>query len=224
MSPAVVSDLAHAIICFLGRTTEIRSENEEYWRRTILGDRQQVVLAFWHNQILLVSYYLATRYVWQGMRASAMISASRDGEYLAKFFTRFGVGSVRGSTTRGGRAALVGMMRRAREGDCLALTPDGPLGPIYRAQSGVMHLAKATGLPICPVAGATNRFVTFRSWDRFTLPLPFARASIVFGPPIRVASDLDDEALEEKRRELEMTLNDATALVYRRVGRPVPRP
>ncbi len=224
MSRLVLSDLAHALVCFIGRTIEFRTVNQEPWRRRIQDERRPVIVAFWHNQILTASYYLAARLRRPGIRACAMISASRDGAYLARFLDRFGIGAVRGSTRRGAVPALKGMIERALAGDNLAITPDGPMGPAYRVQPGVMHLARKSGLPVCPLAAAPSRFVTFRSWDRFTLPLPYARAELVFGEPVVVAAEASDEELECRRLDLEHALRAATAEAFARVGRPVPRP
>lgn len=217
----VLAGFAHAAIGVLGRTTEFRSENEDHWRRWILEERRQAIFAFWHNQILLASWYLISRWIWHGAHGSAMISASRDGGRLSALLARLGVQPIRGSTSRRGAVALRGMLTQAQAGHLLAITPDGPRGPAYQVQSGILQLARLTGIPICPVAAATNSFATLSSWDHFTIPLPFGRARVCFGTPLWVAAETP---LETARQALKQQLDDATRRVYRQVGRRVPPP
>src|SRR5437899_10396391 len=121
--------------------------------------------------------------------ATALVSRSGDGEIVARYLTRFGLDSVRGSTSRGaGEAgrALVAAVRRGRD---IAVVPDGPRGPCGQLQPGVVTLAALTGAPIVPLAVAPRPALRLRSWDAFMLPWPCARWAVVFGPPLPVARD-----------------------------------
>jgi len=124
--------------------------------------------------------------------------------------SRFGFRSVRGSTTRGGVAALRALIRLGRSGSDLVITPDGPKGPRQIAQLGAVQLAQATGLPIVPLTFSCSKKV-FASWDRFLLPYPFSRGLFWWGEPIWVPREATAEELEAKRRELEAALNQITA-------------
>jgi lysophospholipid acyltransferase (LPLAT)-like uncharacterized protein len=125
------------------RVKHVRAEN--------LENAPQHILAFWHAHLLLM---LHSR--WRGPM-SVMISRSKDGEYIARVFQWYDVHAARGSSTRGGGAALRELLREARKGRNLAFTPDGPKGPARIAKEGVVYAAQATGLPIVPIAFAAKK-------------------------------------------------------------------
>ena len=137
---------------------------------------------------------------------AAMVSASRDGGFLSAVLDCFRVQPVRGSSSRRGPQALLELTTWAERGYDLAITPDGPRGPCYHVQDGVMSLAQVTGLPIIPFSFHVNWKLRIRSWDRFQIPLPFSRCEMNFGKPIRVPRDAGDTAREELRQELECSL------------------
>ena len=116
-----------------------------------LVDTPQSIIAFWHCHLLLM---LHTK--WHGS-ATVIISQSKDGEYIARVFDWYGVDSVRGSSTRGGAKALREIIREARAGKTIVFTPDGPKGPPRIVKEGVIAAAKATGLPIVPIAFAAKK-------------------------------------------------------------------
>lgn len=139
-----------------------------------------------------------------------MVSASKDGGLLASVLERNGVEPVRGSTSRRGRQALLELTTWAERGYDLAITPDGPRGPLYVVQDGVTSLAQLTGLPVIPVSYQTSWKIHLKSWDRFQIPLPFARCVVRFGEPLLVPREATDAQREELRRELERRLNAMT--------------
>jgi lysophospholipid acyltransferase (LPLAT)-like uncharacterized protein len=141
------------------------------------------VLAFWHRHLLLM------RYAYRGPKMSVLVSRSRDGELISRVMRRLGISSSRGSTSRGGAAGLRDLLRRAREGWDLAVTPDGPRGPLREVQPGVILAAAASGLPVIPVAIAASRRRELGSWDRMLLPLPGSRVHVVYGEPLEVPRD-----------------------------------
>ncbi len=139
------------------------------------------ILAFWHRYLILM------RYAYRGTRMSVLVSQSWDGELTSQTLAHLGIDTSRGSSSRGGAAALRDLLRRARSGSDLAFTPDGPKGPRCRVQPGVIVAAAMTGLPIQPVAIGATRRKLLRSWDKMLLPLPGARVDVVFGEPLVVA-------------------------------------
>jgi hypothetical protein len=142
------------------------------------ASQRQVILAFWHDQLfLMVKGY-------RGPGAQVMISASKDGELIARTMGYFGISAVRGSSTRGGRAAFREMLELARQPVDLVVTPDGPKGPRHQVKEGLVQLARLSGRPVVPMAFACSRGVRFRSWDRFLLPLPPGRGVFAFGSPL----------------------------------------
>ena len=141
----------------------------------------------------------------------AMVSASRDGGFLAAILQCFGVHPVRGSSSRRGPQALLELTTWAERGYDLAITPDGPRGPRCVVSEGVISLAQLTGLPILPFSYHANWKLRARSWDRFVIPLPFSRCDMIFAPLIRVPRDASDVEREALRLELERTLNELSA-------------
>lgn len=124
-------------------------------------DGKNLIVAFWHGRQLMMPF------AYGGKRISILISRHRDGELIARTVGRFGFHAARGSTTRGGASALKQLVRSARAGDDLAVTPDGPRGPGHVVQLGVLELAKLTGLPILPLAFGASKKKIFRAGTVF---------------------------------------------------------
>lgn len=178
---------------------------------------ERFIYTFWHESLLaLVGFRVP---------ASVLISKHADGELIATACQALGFGTVRGSTSRGGGAGLLGMMDRAATTH-LAITPDGPRGPRRTTQIGAVILASQTGLPIVPVGVGFTRAWRAKSWDRFAVPKPFSRIACVAGEPIAVPAGLDRTALEGYRLRVEEQSRLATAAAERLAdelaGRRVP--
>ncbi len=139
-----------------------------------------------------------------------MISKSRDGERIARVARHFGIDSIRGSSSRDGLRAIGELVRVVRNGGNGGITPDGPRGPKYQVQAGVLLAAKKSGAPILPVSINFERKKIFASWDRFRFPYPFARTVLVFGPPFFVPPDAQGERLERLKEELERAIMAVT--------------
>ena len=175
--------------------------------QALWGEQRRVILAFWHDQLFL----MAKGY--RGPGAQVMISASKDGELIARTMDYFGIGSVRGSSTRGGKAAFREMLELARQPVDLVITPDGPKGPRHQVKEGVVQLARLSGRPVVPMAFACSRGYRFNSWDRFLMPFPPGRGVFSFGAPLyygesdtaetfrlRVQQAMDDNVLTARER------------------------
>ena len=183
---------------------------ERYERYAERGE--PVIFAVWHGRLLPLTYYHRDRDI------TAIISQSEDGEYIARVVEGWGYDTVRGSTSRGASRGLRGLVKAARAGHSLAITPDGPRGPRQRLQPGVITAAQLSGLPIIPLAGGCDRAWWPGSWDRFCIPKPFARVTVMYGEPRYVARDASDEALAAHARELETELNAMIAELDRGGG------
>jgi lysophospholipid acyltransferase (LPLAT)-like uncharacterized protein len=167
------------------------------------------IFAFWHNRIFLLPYLF--RKHWHTRRrdrVAVMVSASRDGEQLTRVLSKFNLICVRGSSSRRGKEALREMTDLVNLGYDAGITPDGPRGPKYHCQDGVISLAQLTQAPIIPVSWDVTRKITVKSWDGFMVPLPFARATLRIGAPVVVGAEASDTAREEKRVELEKVLKE----------------
>ncbi|WP_368509195.1 DUF374 domain-containing protein [uncultured Bilophila sp.] len=165
-----------------------------------------VVLSLWHDELFPL-IYLKRR-----LNIIALVSQSDDGDLLAGVLERMGLETARGSSSRGGVKALLAAARRMREaGLCGCVTVDGPRGPRHEVKEGAIFLACRADAPIVPIRLFMERRKLFRSWDRFQLPLPFSRVTMVCGDAYRVECDLHDpDAVARECRRLEDILNGLT--------------
>jgi lysophospholipid acyltransferase (LPLAT)-like uncharacterized protein len=168
-----------------------------------------VIFCVWHNRLALCmeAHHIYTR-KHQSPGMAAMVSASRDGGFLTGILECFKVQPVRGSSSRRGPQALLELTSWAERGYDLAITPDGPRGPRYVVQDGVMSLAQLTGLPIVPFSFHAHRKICSGSWDRFQIPVPFSRCEMTLAKPICVPRETSDAGREELRKQLEQTLKE----------------
>ncbi len=166
------------------------------------------IYALWHNRVFAVAP------VWRRLcghrRAVALTSASRDGAALTAAVGVLGIGTVRGSSSRRGAAALVALRRAILAGSDVCLTPDGPRGPRYELQGGIIKLAQATGAPIIPMHMVFSHCWRLKSWDRMVIPRPFSRVRVTFDEALAVPADLADDAFEALRGQLEERMRAAT--------------
>ncbi len=165
-----------------------------------------VVLALWHDELFPLIHLK------RDLNIITVVSRSRDGDYLSGVLRGMGLETARGSSSRGGVSALLEAARRMREdGLCACITVDGPRGPRHRAKPGAVFLACRLGAPVVPIRLFMDRAATFQSWDRFQLPLPFSRVTMVCGDAWNPEADVRDAAaLERECRELEQRLESLT--------------
>jgi lysophospholipid acyltransferase (LPLAT)-like uncharacterized protein len=172
----------------------------------ILAKRPEgsLIWAFWHNRILVMPWvyrgHLSDR------NGAVLTSASRDGAVLAEVMRNFGVSSVRGSSSRRGGQAMVELVKWIADGHDVVIIPDGPRGPCYHLQPGIVKLAQMTGARIFPILVDYHSYWELKSWDRFRIPKPFSTAVIVFGAYQTVDSDIDGESFEAERLRIEQVL------------------
>ncbi len=173
---------------------------------------QPLILCIWHNRLAL-SLMILRNYMQRrqsARRLAALVSASKDGALVARILEHFGVQPVRGSTSRRGPQALLELTTWAERGLDVAFTVDGPRGPRYVVQEGAIALAQLTGHPIVPVSDHLSAKIHLKSWDRFQIPLPFARWHVVWGRPIQVPREATETERERLRQELENGLKAIT--------------
>jgi len=164
-----------------------------------------LVWAFWHNRLFVAPYLF--EHFFSGRRGAALASASKDGEIIAAFMHRFGIRPIRGSSSRGGARALVEMKRAFDAGFDLGITPDGPRGPRYSLNPGVVKLAQVTAGTILPLRIRYSRFWRLKTWDGFMIPMPFAIVEITLDTLIRVSATADEAAFEAERVRVERLLH-----------------
>jgi lysophospholipid acyltransferase (LPLAT)-like uncharacterized protein len=197
----LVPPLGASLIRVIEKSMVIERVDEPHWEKEY-PEKEGVIFAFWHNRLLLIPY--ASR----GRKGVALISRHRDGELISRTVPRFGLESVRGSTTRGGREALRRLPDLLRAGYDVGITPDGPTGPPYKVQPGAVQLARLSGRPVIPVIFASSRPRVFNSWDRFQVPRLFSKGVFLWGPALWIGPDDD---VEEKRLVLEKNMIALTA-------------
>lgn len=182
-----------ALLDVLARSWRIGERGTAAWRALREARRPQIV-AFWHGEILGSAWFFRD----QGM--TTMVSEHSDGEIIARLVARWGIDSIRGSTSRGAGRVLLQMIRLVEAGTCFAITPDGPRGPAGVPQSGVLLASVRTGAPIFPVRISASRTWRMRSWDRFMIPKPFAKVTVTFGEPWVATGTGEAELAEFARR------------------------
>ncbi len=189
-----------------------KKEDVDFERVRHIVESRRFIAAIWHSRIL------APCYLYEGMEVVTIASRSDDGEIIARILHRLGHEAVRGSTTHGGRQALAQLVRVVKGGKPAVITPDGPQGPRFRVQHGVIALARKTGLPVIPATYSAEAVKIFRSWDRFMLPRPFTRYRVIYGNPVYVPEDADANLSEDCRQRVEDELNRITRAADRRFG------
>jgi lysophospholipid acyltransferase (LPLAT)-like uncharacterized protein len=140
----------------------------------------------------------------------ALISASHDGGVLARALRYFNIEAVRGSSSRRGPQALLELTTWIERGHCVAITPDGPRGPRYVVQDGILALAQVSGLSILPVSAVMRWKFCLKSWDRFQVPLPFSRCDIHVGCPLKIPRETTDEDRRALRAQLQEQMQQLT--------------
>lgn len=181
-----VSGGAGLLLRGLFSTVRFHREGEEHYR-SLASSGQNILYAFWHARLLS----LVTDRRDEGI--CVLSSLHSDAEYVARVIQALGFKPIRGSSTRGGAKGARNMLKAAREGRDLAVTPDGPKGPARELKDGLLFLARLTGFPIVPIGTSASRAWRVSSWDRFLVPKPFSTVMVVYGEPVWIPRDLSPE-------------------------------
>jgi lysophospholipid acyltransferase (LPLAT)-like uncharacterized protein len=207
--------VAAGLVRLLGATLRLRAEGVEALTPAWTAARP-LIYCVWHGRILMVPWVNARLRRSHGARTvSVLASRSRDGSLMGDYVRRFGLDVIRGSSSRGGAEALRALMMAVETGRDVALAPDGPRGPRGQLGSGVVALAALTGAPVVPLGFAASPAWHLASWDEFQIPVPFARAALVFGAMTSIARDCDRE---RARKEIQRSLDEVTAAADRLVN------
>ncbi len=172
-----------------------------------LENRQQVdrgnsiVAVFWHYCLLYVFYHL------KDDRAAVLVSASEDGEYIARLARCLNFETVRGSSNRRGVLALKELLAFLSDGCHVGMVADGSQGPPLVVQPGSILLASKSTAPILPVAWSASRSFVFKSWDRTCIPKPFSQIDFYYGKPMSIPAGIGREEIEQYRVRLEEQMN-----------------
>lgn len=205
---AAAARLLGAYLAFVYRTTRWRVVGMPHVQaaRAAHGN---VVAAFWHENLPLMPELL--RRAGEGAPAHVLVSRHRDGRFVGAVVERFGIAMVHASSSRGGAAGLLALLRLTRSGALVVITPDGPRGPRRSAAPGVAQIAAMTGLPVLPCAGRISHGIGLRSWDRMVVPLPFGHGVLAMGPAVPVGREEGREALPRIAAALDAACDAADA-------------
>lgn len=180
------------------------------WRLKVLEDpafleaRRQgpIIFAHWHGDEMVV-LRLGSRY-----HCAAMTSTSEDGELMTRILKIFGFGVSRGSSTRGGARAAIGMLNLMKAGYSGTVAVDGPRGPRHKVKPGIWFLAKHADAQIIPTGVAPQKaFVFQKSWNKTFLPWPFSKVVVSFGPPVPHQQEFSEQNAEKLSSLLEEKLH-----------------
>jgi len=230
LQSAVAAAGVRAYLRLIASTCRFETEGDESFRMDGIRGRQAFIYLMWHNRI---SAFMA--YAWtfanrqSDYRMFCLVSASQDGELLARPMRESGGHEIRGSSSRQAVEALKRAVRLARKGANIATVGDGPRGPRYKLKPGPLLMAKATGQPIVPVTWSCTRTLQMhRSWDQMMFPLPYTTIRMRFHEPVHVAPDLSDAEMDQANRELQAKMDDLTrwadSTTRMAVQIPKPRP
>ena len=218
MNPQLVSCFLYHTVRLLGKTLRLQVVGEDAVSAIQAESGAGVILVTWHGRTLIPITQYQKRGYW------SMISTSRDGEYQDHLFRRFGFNTVRGSSSaRGAVQSTLTMVKHLKAGAVLAFTPDGPRGPSGCCQPGAVFLAGKSGCPVIAVGCSAAPRKLIKSWDRYLVPAPFARAAMVYGKPIYVTGDLKSpEEQAEWAAKIEAEINRVEAEAERLAGISLP--
>lgn len=212
MSLAVVPFLVSLLLRIWFATCRVKEHGLEHREAALSGHRSAIAL-FWHYALVYVFYHL------KNDRAAVLVSASEDGEYIARLAHCLKFSTVRGSSNKRGMRALKELMVRLKQGEHIGMVADGSQGPALVLQAGSILLASKTGAPVLPMVWSASSSVTFNSWDRTCIPKPFSRIDFFYGVPQEVPPDLDREGIEHYRLKLETSLNELYQIAWSWHGR-----
>lgn len=198
---AAIATLGYPVLRSLGATWSWKVSGAEHVE-AIRARGLHPIHSFWHGRILPATVYFQRRGI------VVITSENYDGEWIARIIQKFGYGTARGSTSRGGPRALLQLVREVKSKG-VAFTLDGPRGPAEVAQPGAVWLAKATGNPLLPFHAESASHWTLKSWDRTQIPKPFTTVALSIAEPIYVPRDADERALAGAQAALATALGDA---------------
>lgn len=171
------------------------------FRRMAEERNNAIIAAFWHYSLFYIFYHLRTD------SAAVLVSASEDGDYIAGLAQNLNFTTVRGSRNRKGFRALKELISCLRRGEHIGMVADGSQGPPLVVQPGAILMASRTGSPVLPLAWSASHYVSFKSWDKTALPLPFSHINFCYGEPFSVPPDLGGDEIELYRKQLEERMN-----------------
>jgi lysophospholipid acyltransferase (LPLAT)-like uncharacterized protein len=209
----LISWAGYLAIALIGPTLRYSISWEEEPTPADATFEKPVIYSFWHRAVFPATW------MWRRQKIAVMVSRSFDGEYIARIIERFGFGAERGSSSRGGGAALLGMKSVLEQGESVAFTIDGPRGPKYVAKPGPVRLSKVSGVPMAAFYVALSDAWVLKTWDEFMIPKPFSRALVRLGRKTVVPAEADDAQMADCLAQLQAGLERVTKFAEDNVTR-----
>lgn len=181
-------------------TVKIKVENKEALEKLLIN-KQNFVVAFWHGS-MVIGWYLH-----RNMNCSALVSKSKDGDVLAHILDKWNYRVVRGSSHIGGNEALSLLLELINNNYSLAITPDGPTGPIHKMKAGAVITAKKGNVPLLLAGIGCSKKIVFKSWDKFEFPLPFSKVKVKYSDAITIDQNLSHDETSTVILQCEELLN-----------------
>lgn len=210
----VVPRLVRWLISLITLTCRVHWHNREQLER-LLSEQQPFVLSMWHNCSTIAPWAMRNRQI------TCIVSDSRDGEYVARLGALFGNKTVRGSSSKGSSRVTRALLKLLRGGEPIAMTPDGPRGPLYQVQNGVVWLAAAGHAPVLPLHVEASRQWVLKSWDKHRFPKPFSTIHIGIGEPVNISTALLTEQPEHCAALVQTTMMNNVRALQTAAGLPL---
>ena len=194
----IIPFLIRVIMGLITLTCRVRWVNKDAYQQAMQSD-QAFILSMWHNSCTIAAW------VMKGSRITVMVSDSKDGEYVSRLASYFGINTIRGSSSSGSEKAIRSALRLLAQKKPIAITPDGPRGPIYKMKSGALWFAASSKSPIIPLHIESSRQWVFNSWDKHCFPKPFSTIYVGVGDPIylereELETDIDQVMLQVEEK------------------------
>jgi lysophospholipid acyltransferase (LPLAT)-like uncharacterized protein len=208
----LISWASYLAISLIGPTLRYSISWEEAPSPPDATHEKQVIYSFWHRAVF------ASAWLWRKTGIAVMVSRSFDGEYIARTIEKLGFVAVRGSSSRGGAKALLGLRSQLEQGNLVAFTIDGPRGPKYVAKPGPVLLSRASAFPMAAFYVALSDVWVLNTWDALMIPKPFSKALARFSAKMRVPAEADDAQMAEFHRQLQAALERVTRFAEEHVA------
>lgn len=193
ISPKTAGHVAHYVTRALSKTLRTRIHQPESIDLT-----QPYIYCFWHNIHFTPVMFAGSKL----SKVAGLVSPSNDGEILATWLKHLGYKVIRGSSSRQGANGVVKLIEAVKQGYSIGIALDGPRGPIYQAKSGAAYIGAKTGVPLVPIGAAYSRKLQFnKAWDKFKMPLPFAKVTVALGEPISIPPDADMKTINAQLKQ-----------------------
>jgi lysophospholipid acyltransferase (LPLAT)-like uncharacterized protein len=207
----IVSWASYLAIALIGPTLRYSISWEEPPSPLDATYEKPVIYSFWHRAVF------AGAWLWRQAGAAVMVSRSFDGEFIARTIEKLGFTAVRGSSSRGGAGALLGLKSQLERGIPVVFTIDGPRGPKYVAKPGPVLLSRASAMPMAAFYVALSHAWVLKTWDSLMIPKPFSKALVRFSAKLRVPAQADDAQMADYHRQLQSALERVTSFAEEKV-------